>query len=111
MNHLPYETEIPASRERHLRERYGVTVDEFNAKLRAQDYECAVCHADFGPDNPGFFDHLHACCPGRKSCGKCLRDVLCRGCNVSLGNVQDNATTLLGLIQYLTRWETRHGDL
>jgi hypothetical protein len=34
-------------------------------------------------------DHDHQCCDlGRNSCGRCVRDLLCTSCNVSLGHVE-----------------------
>jgi hypothetical protein len=35
-------------------------------------------------------DHDHACCPGPKSCGKCVRFLLCDKCNVGLGSFSDD---------------------
>ena len=48
-------------------------------------------------------DHDHACCPGYTSCGKCVRGVLCAGCNQSLGSLQENPQRIRGLLDYLAR--------
>lgn len=46
-------------------------------------------------------DHDHSCCPGSKSCGRCIRGLLCGPCNRSLGLAQDSPQKLWGLILYL----------
>lgn len=33
-------------------------------------------------------DHDHRCCPGERSCGKCIRGVLCTRCNTYLGHLE-----------------------
>ena len=62
-----------------LRSRYGLSIDDYNAKLLAQGGRCASCGTT-EPGGSGSFhvDHDHRCCPGRRSCGKCVRDLLCR---------------------------------
>jgi hypothetical protein len=37
------------------------------------------------PGHAIFIDHDHACCPGKRSCGRCLRGLLHRTCNVAVG--------------------------
>jgi hypothetical protein len=59
-------------------------------------------------NNPGchesenlHIDHDHACCPGNKSCGQCVRGVLCQGCNTALGALRESPEVIVGLIDYL----------
>jgi hypothetical protein len=68
---------------------------------------CAACHhpetglTSLGRPRLLSVDHDHACCPGKKSCGKCIRGLLCRRCNVTLGWVEDTPDLLLNLVDYL----------
>lgn len=62
------------------------------ASLRAlQDNRCAICNKplDDTLNKNGrrvwHVDHDHACCPGRTSCGDCVRGLLCASCNQKLG--------------------------
>lgn len=47
-------------------------------------------------------DHDHDCCPGR-SCGECVRGVLCRTHNVWLGMVADDPAFMDRAARYLRR--------
>jgi len=73
-----------------LKHRYGVTPEWYDAKMLEQYGCCAICGAI--PDGKLRFsvDHDHKCCPGRKSCGKCLRGILCQPCNAVLGFVDSH---------------------
>lgn len=46
-------------------------------------------------------DHDHSCCPGRNSCGKCVRGVICQLCNMGLGSFADDIPALESAILYL----------
>jgi len=63
-------------------------------QLKAQDYRCANpgCGKEL-PSGGGHSDHNHK--TGKK------RGVLCGGCNIALGHVNDSVSKLLGLVQYL----------
>lgn len=43
----------------------------------------------------------HVNSPGKTTCGKCVRGMLCRFCNHALGNVKDNPETLRRMLHYL----------
>lgn len=48
-----------------------------------------------------FIDHNHSCCPGDKSCGDCIRGLLCGNCNVALGHAGDDPVLLSRMADYL----------
>lgn len=52
-------------------------------------------------------DHDHACCPGDRSCGRCVRGFLCVYCNSAAGMLGDDAVRAQMLADYLQR--TRDG--
>ncbi len=72
-----------------LTHRYGLTPDQYEQLAQAQDYRCAIC----GKPQAGrrlAVDHDHACCPEtRRSCGRCIRGLLCTVCNQRLGIIED----------------------
>lgn len=72
--------------------RLGITEERFNEMLEAQGHACAMCHEPFGDAFPQF-DHDHNCCEPdltghAKSCGKCVRGLLCFRCNTALGYIE-----------------------
>jgi hypothetical protein len=93
-------------RNRHLKYRFGMTRDDYDRMLAAQGGVCKVC----GTDVPGgrgvefHVDHDRACCPGHRSCGKCIRGLLCSPCNVILGLAKDDPERLRGLADYIEQW-------
>lgn len=87
---------------------YGITESQYDAMREAQGDRCAVCADTFttatGKGHP-HVDHDHRCCPGRKSCGKCVRGLLCHRCNTALGLLKDDLGTLTAAMAYLVRTE------
>lgn len=86
--------------------KYGVTAEQYETMLAAQDGLCAICRKpemvwrkskiqDLG------IDHDHSCCPSSKSCGKCVRGLLCSHCNRGLGAFTDNVQVMRNAITYL----------
>ena len=69
--------------------RFGITEEQFDELLEAQGHACAICRATFHGQRI-CVDHDHACCPvpasgHTRSCGECIRGLLCVRCNTWLG--------------------------
>jgi Recombination endonuclease VII len=73
----------------HKLNRYGLTQERFDQLLEAQGHACAMWHVQFEDGQLIFIDHDHACCSGEKrSCGACVRGLLCLKCNTALGYIE-----------------------
>ena len=85
--------ESPESRKKSNRKyqisSYGLTQELFDLLLEAQQNACGMYHDPFEDGQLINVDHYHACCRGKnRSCGECIRGLLCHTCNIALG--QDN---------------------
>lgn len=80
---------------------YGLTQEQFAARLDAQGGRCAVCGTVLEFGRRAHMDHDHTCCPAERSCGKCIRGILCLGCNIGLGAFGDDPARLLAAAAYL----------
>lgn len=96
-------------RSARLKRNYGITVDQYEALLAAQGAVCAICG---GPPKDGpslHIDHDHACCATyKRSCGKCVRGLLCEDCNRVLGMFSDDTARFEAAIDYLKNGVARH---
>lgn len=72
--------------------KYGTTIEWFRDKLIVQNGLCAICdHLSRRFENLQRLqvDHDHSCCDLKtKSCGSCLRGLLCADCNVRLSYLE-----------------------
>lgn len=88
------------ARKGHLRRKYGLSLEQYDAILSQQGGGCAIC----GGLNRGRnleVDHDHSCCPGYTSCGQCVRGLLCGPCNKAIGQLGDDAARLRKAAEYL----------
>lgn len=88
------------------RTKFNISLDDYEMMVELQDGCCAMCgqpetavnHRSGEIQNLAV-DHDHACCPGDKSCGACVRGLLCRSCNQALGvyeRIREAAQSYLG---------------
>jgi hypothetical protein len=90
-----YASSIKETREKHLVRKYGVTLDDYDKMLTAQNGCCAICAKPEKNEKHGVFhvDHCHD--TGR------VRGLLCNNCNQVLGRAQDDREILLRAADYL----------
>lgn len=78
-------------RRQYFRQTYGLTLEQIDAMLAAQDSKCATCKGEL--TKRPHVDHCH-------DTGN-IRGVLCGNCNNALGLVHDNPATLRAMADYI----------
>lgn len=78
----------------YLKSRFGITADQWNTMLIEQDGCCYLCADPLDPKHI-HVDHSHACCPGDRSCGVCVRGLACRWCNQGVGQFRDDPDRMM----------------
>lgn len=89
-------------RNTNLKYRYKITAEKYDEMLAAQGGGCAICGGENEHGKALAVDHDHTCCPGKFSCGKCIRGLLCEACNMGLGKFDDSPQRLQAAIDYLS---------
>ena len=81
-------------REGHLRRKFGITSETYDAMLAAQGGRCAICRRKPTAGISLHVDHEHRT--------KRVRGLLCFKCNNALGDFKDDQMLLLNAVDYLT---------
>ena len=84
-----------------LRREYGITIADYNAMLDRQLGKCFICRESCASGKRLSVDHDHRCCSGARSCGNCVRGLLCRDCNIALGKLRDDPAIVRAAAEYL----------
>lgn len=80
---------------------FNITDIGWESLFTSQGNKCAICPRAEPIGRGWAIDHDHDCCPGRKSCGKCIRGILCQNCNTAIGLMNDDKERMLRAIEYL----------
>lgn len=89
------ETSYKSSLATHLRKKFGLTLEEFEALAQKQNNVCAIC-GEFASSksHPRLsVDHDHVT--------GLIRGLLCLGCNAGLGAFKDSTSLLTKAVEYL----------
>lgn len=88
---------------------YRIRLTDYNALLLKQGGGCAICGDPPDLAYRGLaVDHDHTCCPGEKSCGKCIRGLLCTSCNLGISYFREHPQLLASAMEYLAEGETAY---
>lgn len=82
----------------NIKRRYGLTIEEYDRLLKAQNNKCAICGNTNDNKKPKklCIDHNH-------KTGK-IRGLLCDKCNTTLGRINDDISILSAMISYLNKY-------
>lgn len=88
--------------------KHGMSSDlDYLDLLAQQGGVCAICRRPSRDGKRLSIDHDRRHCPGPRSCGACIRGLLCFGCNVGIGKLGDTAAALNIALQYLQAADVR----
>jgi hypothetical protein len=89
-------------RKAHLKAVYGLSLEEYDAMLKAQDGLCAICGGGEETLRNGRKWHLNV--DHDHDTGK-IRGLLCAGCNSAIGLLKENTDIMLNAIEYVRRFK------
>src|SRR5579872_193612 len=82
---------------RELKKKYGLTIEDYEAIMMAQNHKCAICRTPLimygSMIGKTAVDHNHA--NGQ------VRGILCWHCNCALGSMRDNVEIAKSCVEYL----------
>ena len=79
-----------------IKVKYGISKQDYLLMIANG---CEIC----GSMDQLAVDHDHNCCPGKKTCGECVRGLLCKRHNWAAGNLNDSAEEALAMFEYLKK--------
>lgn len=79
----------------HIRAAYGLSEEMYRSMLGL----CPICQIR----EVKYVDHDHRCCPGKRSCGECVRGMLCPPCNTAIAALGENEEVYRRAFEWMTK--------
>ena len=98
-----------------LKNKFGINLKQYDTMLNKQNGKCAICGENETITTNGIVrrlavDHNRVCCANNKSCGLCVRGLLCNSCNTGIGKLKDDINLLNSAITYLQNNNSLKGE-
>ena len=77
--------------------RHHISEEKYIEMFCLYEGKCHACKINFATN----IDHDHKCCNKPRSCGKCVRGLLCHQCNSALGLLGDDRQKIKKLLEYI----------
>jgi len=90
------ERRAPTLQKHNYKKRYGLTIEQKQAMINAQDGKCAICKSDLKTTHNVCVDHNHET--------GFIRGILCRKCNLGIGHLNDSIEILKSAVKYLKKY-------
>lgn len=87
-------------RDKHLKHKFGMTYNDYFARLVKQDFKCPICSQNLVP----YGKLTEVACVDHDHTTDKIRDLLCNRCNTTLGKVEEKKDILQNMITYLNKW-------
>ena len=80
--------------------RHNIDQATYDSMLGRFKGKCWACREN----DATHIDHDHGCCSGTYSCGKCVRGLLCRSCNLAYGMLGESKERVQNLLNYASAY-------
>jgi len=85
-------------RDNNYKNTYGISLDEYNEKLKLQNNRCEICKTH---ESEVFGGRLHV---DHRHKDSAIRGLLCRNCNIALGFLKEDADIVAEMLHYIRKY-------
>lgn len=88
-----------------LKQKFGITLDEYNKILKCQKYVCAICEEPESVKNNNINGEVRKLAVDHDSITKKVRGLLCNRCNIGIGLLKHNINFLESSLEYIEKYD------
>lgn len=101
---IPDEYKAAQNRKWLLKKKFGLSLEEYQARFDAQGGVCMICKQPETSTSGRYRNSRQLAVDHNHETGQ-MRDLLCMKCNTAIGMLNENLDLLKTAIEYLEKWE------